>query len=217
MTTYAYLHGLGSSPKSTKGLFLEKKFKDRGLKLHLPDLNRPTFETLTISAQVAEVERLVDACGRPAVLIGSSLGGLAAAAFAQRHPDRVEKLVLLCPAVRFIGDRLASMAGSSLEAWRTTGRLMLPHFSDGTLHPVHYGLVEDVAQLGIWTAVLSVPMKLIHGTRDEVIPIQLSREWASRQPDASLTEIPGGDHSLGQHQELLWSLISDFLWDGAER
>jgi len=54
------------------------------------------FEALTISGQLQG-----DRAGRrrsSVILMGSSLGGYLAALYASRHPDQVERLVLLAPA-----------------------------------------------------------------------------------------------------------------------
>ncbi len=48
-----------------------------------------------------DIEALLDAMDRPrAHILGYSMGGFVAQSFAQRHPDRVDRLVLLCTAPR---------------------------------------------------------------------------------------------------------------------
>ena len=99
MTRIVYLHGFASSPHSSKAQFFLRKFAALGVPMEIPILDEGRFEELTISGQLAVIERAVG--DQPAILIGSSLGGYLAALYANRHPAQVEKLVLLAPAFQF--------------------------------------------------------------------------------------------------------------------
>jgi len=99
MTRVVYLHGFASSPLSGKAQFFRRKFEALGIAMEIPQLDEGRFEELTISSQLAVIERAVGE--QPAILIGSSLGGYLAALYASRHPSRVSKLVLLAPAFQF--------------------------------------------------------------------------------------------------------------------
>lgn len=94
MTTHSrllFIHGLAGSGQGLKGTYL------RGL---YPDLLAPDFPG-DFWQRMAQLEALVgDSTGW--TLIGSSMGGLMAAVFACRHPDQIERLVLLAPALAFI-------------------------------------------------------------------------------------------------------------------
>ena len=81
-----FLHGLDSSPQGTKASFL-RAYDSRCLIPNLPpDIN----ERLKI---------LKHGLRAPALLVGSSLGGLTALTYAMSHPEMVHGLVLLAPAV----------------------------------------------------------------------------------------------------------------------
>lgn len=76
-TKVAYLHGFASSAKSIKGEALRKKLGDV---VALPDLNRPSFEDITVTAALEAMDQLHEECGRPRwKLVGSSMGGHIAA------------------------------------------------------------------------------------------------------------------------------------------
>jgi len=81
-----FLHGLDSSPQGTKA---------RLLKTHYPDCLIPSLPP-EIHERLHMVEQALQ---EPSVVIGSSLGGLTALMFASTHPDLVEALLLLAPAV----------------------------------------------------------------------------------------------------------------------
>ena len=55
---YAYVHGLASSPLSRKGLHLREAFGEAGVEMELPDLNAPSFETMTYSSILDAMDAL---------------------------------------------------------------------------------------------------------------------------------------------------------------
>jgi pimeloyl-ACP methyl ester carboxylesterase len=110
MTPIVYLHGFASSPSSSKAQFFRRKFDERSVPMEIPQLDEGNFEGLTISGQLKVIERAV--AGKPAILMGSSLGGYLAALYAARHPE-IERLVLLAPAFQFL-----AMARRFSRNWR---------------------------------------------------------------------------------------------------
>lgn len=89
-----FLHGLDSSIRGTKAQWFKHHFPE--VRLH--DFDGDLGQRLTqLEAQTAGLDRLI--------LVGSSFGGLMAACFAVRHPERCRRLVLLAPALNFSGYR----------------------------------------------------------------------------------------------------------------
>jgi pimeloyl-ACP methyl ester carboxylesterase len=123
--TFAYCHGFLSSPASSKGRFLAAEFASRGAHLHLLDLNRGDGgpESLCHQGALEAIDEHWHSSNlRPLRLVGSSFGGWAAAAYAARYPERVERLVLLCPGFS-LHKRWESIVGGALEmdAWQRDG------------------------------------------------------------------------------------------------
>jgi pimeloyl-ACP methyl ester carboxylesterase len=140
----AYLHGFASSSKSAKGLALRKKLGDH--MVSLPDLNRPSFEDITITGALIAMDELHEEMGRPRWnLVGSSMGGHVAALWTALHPDDVNKLVLLCPAFDLAALWPSIIGQGNFEKWQSEGRLP---FKDGAgeWKNVHYGFVEDAKE-----------------------------------------------------------------------
>ncbi len=213
---FIYLHGLSSSPLSKKGLVLGEGLAGHGVGLVAPDLNVPSFEELTLTAQVEKVEALMDETSpvRPVVLIGSSLGGLVSLLVTNRRPHRVARLLLVAPAFRVVGARLARLAGSSLPHWRKAGYIEMTHFSDGLVHRLGIQLVDDAARYDFDTLKTPVPTLVLHGTRDEVIPLRFVERWVTERAGVRLVTLPGGDHSLQTCFDLLWEKSREFLLNG---
>src|SRR5262245_16155032 len=118
-----YLHGFASSAKSTKAAYFAEQLGRLGLSLDCPDFNEPDFSTLTMTRMLEEVERRIEACApRPIGLIGSSLGGTLAILAADRFP-RIERVVLLAPAVMFAQEGHHLLPPDRVAQWRRAGAL----------------------------------------------------------------------------------------------
>ncbi|TWE01530.1 hypothetical protein FB481_111104 [Pseudomonas sp. AG1028] len=114
--TILYIHGLNSSPVSTKASQLIAAMTDRGLQnqLRVPALHHHPRQA------IAQLEALIAELGRP-TLVGSSLGGYYATHLAERHGL---KALLINPAVRphelfdgYLGTQTNHYSG---ETWELT-------------------------------------------------------------------------------------------------
>jgi uncharacterized protein len=192
---YAYLHGFASSPRSRKALALRAAFEGLGATLEIPDLNAPSFERLSHKAMLARVDELYERDPtRMLSLVGSSLGGWVAARYAELNPDRVSRLVLLCPGFR-LAERWPKVVGEEwFEVWERQGTLALPD-AEGRRVPVHFGFIEE-ARREPGMPEVSCETLIIHGTRDETVPVSLSREYVSKRANVRLLELDD-DHALG--------------------
>ena len=141
-----YLHGFASSARSSKATFFAGKLREHGVELHTPDLNEPDFSTLTITRMVDQVGKAIEGLSGPIVLIGSSLGAFVAVQVALKHPARVDRMVLLAPALDFGGNRMRSLGDTGIEEWKRTGKLDVFHYAYGRMLPVHYELYADATR-----------------------------------------------------------------------
>ncbi|HSW38447.1 MAG TPA: alpha/beta fold hydrolase [Acidobacteriota bacterium] len=114
----AFIHGLESSGNGAKGTFFRKRYPD----MIVEDFSGP------FAARMEKLEQLL-AGADPLILVGSSYGGLMAAVYACRRPDRVKKMVLLAPALH-------------LEPFASDDNALLP-----------------------------MPVHIIHGAHDDVVPL----------------------------------------------
>ena len=199
MTTYAYLHGFGSGPSARKAIELRAAFAARGLVLETPNLAVPSFAKLTLTAGlqvIAALGREARARGERLALVASSLGGFLAATHAAKCPDDIEAIVLLCPgfdmAMRFrtlVGER-------GLRRWKKHDRIAYPD-ADNTLTAVHYGLYLDTERFDPFPPppANGAPVTIVHGARDAVVPIDVSRAYVAAHPTVRLLELDD-DHRL---------------------
>jgi pimeloyl-ACP methyl ester carboxylesterase len=201
---WLYLHGFASGPDSAKGRRLAGHYADKGLPLERLDLRQPSMEHLRLSAMIAHVREAIGSPADRAVVLGSSLGGLTAARVAEEDA-RVCALVLLAPAFRMVERWRARRGGAEWEAWRRTGYIETKDHARGGTARVDFGFAEDAARVeartGGWPDV-RVPTLVIHGTRDDVVPVEGSRAWAAGKPHVRLVEVDD-DHELVASLDLI--------------
>ncbi len=186
-----YLHGFASSPRATKAVAIAGALRERGVTVDVPDLNRPSFGALTYRAMLDAVEALVPD-GDRVVLVGSSLGGYIATRFAQLHPDRVERLVLLAPAFDLVARWRELLGDDAFALWEKKGAFFFPDAEDEPT-PVHWGLVQDALRHPAVPA-FSCSALILHGRDDAIVPLESSQALVG-QPGVTLVELDD-DHDL---------------------
>lgn len=214
-----YLHGFASSPLSGKAQFFRRKFTEIGIPFEIPRLDEGRFEELTITGQLAVIERTVG--DQPTILMGSSLGGYLAALYAAHNSSQIEKLVLLAPAFQFprrwqervwpalVGDRGMARRYYTHDDWKREGAITVFHYGDGREQRLGYQFVEDAARYEEEPE-FSQPALILHGLQDNVVPASISTAYAARRPNVSLTLFESG-HELTDVLEPMWVQISGFL------
>lgn len=191
----AYLHGFASGPLTRKGQELRRRLALRGVGLAMPDLNRPSFAELTVEGALAAVDELIADGPETASwrFIGSSFGGYVAAVAARRHPERIDRLLLLCPGFNLV-DRWPELLGQGgLETWRRDGTFPIEDGA-GVLTDVRWAFCESMMRHPAFPEI-PCPARIVHGRRDEVVPIETSRRYVADHPDIPLIEVDD-DHSL---------------------
>lgn len=206
MTRILYLHGFASSPSSSKARYFRQRLENAGARVDIPDLAAGDFEHLTITGQLAVVERA--AAGDPVSLIGSSLGGYLAALYAARHPE-VARVVLLAPAFGFARRWLESLGPARVEEWRRTGAMDLYHYGEGRNCRLGYQIIENGATCEDYPD-FHQPALIFHGAHDDVVPTRYSELFAATHPNARL-EILDSDHQLLDVLDDMAPKIVEFL------
>ncbi len=206
---YGYLHGFASSRDSRKGVHMARAFKARGLHLERAELNVPSFAELTFSGALSVIDAM-DAAAPPArwCLFGSSMGGYLATRWAELHPDRVERLVLMCPGFDLIGRWPDIVGHENMALWSAQGFLLWPD-AQGVQTPLHWEFVEDCRRHPSWPEA-PCPTLIIHGRQDETVSIESSRQYALARPHVALIEVDD-DHSLAASLPLIERESMKFL------
>jgi pimeloyl-ACP methyl ester carboxylesterase len=198
-TPIVYLHGFASSPDSTKARYFDEQLRRHGRSLICPDLNQPDFETLTMSRMLGQLAALLDGLGAPATLIGSSLGGTLAVLAAARLGPRVERLVLMAPAVMFAKPGHHLLPPERIETWRREGALPFFHYGANEERRLDFSFYED-----------SLQHDAFQGLRDAAVDYRTVEQFARDRSNVTLSLLDD-DHQLAASLPRMWLDIEPFL------
>lgn len=210
MTRIIYLHGFASGPSSSKARYFRERLERAGATVSVPDLADGDFERLTITGQLAVIERT--AAKAPVCLVGSSMGGYLAALYAARHTE-VSRLVLLAPGFGFARRWAESHGPEKLREWRERGFIEVFHYVENRPVPLRYGLIEDGACYEDYPD-FRQPALIFHGRADDQVPAAYSEEFAAGHPNARLEILESG-HELLNVLDYMGPKVERFLLESA--
>lgn len=209
-----YVHGFGSTRSGVKSLALEQACARRGWTFASFDFRGHGASTGTMldlrgSALLEDLEFVRDyLVGRGVgelCLVGSSMGGWAAAWFALRNPARVRACALVAPAFHFPRSRWDSLTEAERQRWRESGRLRVR--SQWVDTELGFGMMEEI---GLFpperlAAELACPMLIFHGLNDDVVPCAQSLEFVQRaaHPHMEIRIYKDGDHRLLEYKDVM--------------
>jgi pimeloyl-ACP methyl ester carboxylesterase len=143
----------------------------------------------------------------PQILVGSSMSGWIMLLAALTRPERVAALVGIAGAPDFTEELLwPRLTPAQREILMNDGRLVLPSDYDPAGYVYTRALVEDGRRhlLLAGPIPLDIPVRLLHGMRDESVPWRLSLLLAERltSRDVVVTLVKDGDHRLSTRADL---------------
>lgn len=200
-----------------------------GFRVYAPDL--PGFGRSTKPPHALDIDGLADALARwmdasgigRAILVGNSMGCQVLAAFAQRHPSRVLRLVLVGPTTDAHARTVPRQAWRLfLDMLRERRALPFLHVPDSvrmgprrifetTRHAMGDGIERRAPDVG-------APTLVVRGSRDALVPQGWAEELTRLFPDARLEVVPGSPHAANYSTpDALVRHILPFLMDNATR
>lgn len=216
MPPLVLLHGLGSTGVHYGPLL--KRIRPRVSRILVPDMpahgfsERPSSGMHTAAVLRGLFEALDALLDEPAVLFGNSMGCYASVRYALSRPERVHKLVLASPAGAVGGaeelERVRDLFRIERhdEALRFVDRLLArPH---PFRHVMAWGIRRRFArpELRSWVealdpadalsaddlAALAMPVLMIWGEHERILPESHLRFWQAHLPDRARIERPPG-------------------------
>ncbi len=229
--TLVLVHGSGSQSGDWQAVVPALLKNHHLLVLDLPGHGEsgPAEGALPVGDLVNSLGALLDArsAGKPAVLIGNSLGGWVSLLYSLNHPDRVERVIGISssgilavlkvpfsPKTREEARSLmAAIRGPYLKGEPTDEELdaLLKRVATGPAPRLLAGLrTEDF--LDKQADKIKVPVDLVWGEEDGVLPLDYGRRLASLIPQAHLHPLPRCGHMPQVHcPQSLTRLLLDLL------
>jgi alpha-beta hydrolase superfamily lysophospholipase len=206
-------------------MLMRDHFTPLGYTVSLPSVTVPSLERLSPRDAVTFVKGLVrersQGHGAPElVLVGSSFGAfLALHAYhelADSDRAHIRALVLLAPALDPWDPVSGLLTPDRERAWREQGTAPVLNLETGVEVPVHYRFVEELRGFDTRSVVLKLPTLIVHGVRDEVVPIAQSREFVAARPGIAFEEVDDTHQLLGDSEKML-SIVERFILSGSTK
>lgn len=197
------LHGFVVSQRYMAPLARELAPTFRVLSPDLPGFGRSSKprDALGIDGLADALVAWMDALALPrAHVVGNSMGGQVGAALAQRHPARVDRLVLLGPTTE-PGTRTPARQAARLARDMLHEPIALPflHVPDylrcgprRILQTMRHALADRIEERAPH---IRAPTLVLRGARDAVVSAEFTRALAARMPDARAEELPRVPHA----------------------
>jgi pimeloyl-ACP methyl ester carboxylesterase len=208
--TVFFLHGFGSSPRSTKAGYFAKALEPLGIALRCPDLNAPDFRALTMTRMLEQLEGEFETAPGPVTLMGSSLGGTLAILAAARYAPRVDRLVLLAPAVRFGDPDHHLLPAGKIAEWKARGEYDFFYYAEEAQRPLAYGFYEDSLKYDAFGTLFTQPTLIFQGQRDTLVDPRAVEQFAAARPNVTLSLLDD-DHQLIASLPQIWNDVRPFL------
>jgi len=212
-----YLYGFASGPFSDKAQFFKKKFTSIGSRFQIFDYlpNIHEFSNMKLSQLHKNLHKYLTKhfMNEKVTLFGSSFGGLLVTMYTHLHPEKVNQLILIAPALQFSPDFIAKTLGSSISEWNSQGEIYVEHYRFNRKIPLRFSFLKDLQKNPnpeFSMDKFPVPTIIFHGNHDETVPPAWSMDFANSNPKVK-THILNGDHQLLDQKERMWHEIRSEL------
>lgn len=195
-------HGMLSNKDSRKHQVFAERLAGRGFWVLRFDFSfvgesEGRLEEMTFTGEVEDLESAVSYMRTrtegPLGLMGSSMGSAVAALYAARDPD-IAALVLM-----------ASLARPGNYKPEEAARFRAQGHIDTPLGKIGLGLLEDARRQDVLGAMARIraPVLLIHGEKDEVIPLREAMDlFSAAGGEKSLHVIGDADHRFSRDEHV---------------
>jgi len=170
------------------------------------DVTAPKMSELgwSIANQTEVLIRHLDE-GEFDLIVGSSMGGLAAANASAMRPQMETRLLLIAPAFG-LAENWEGMEETGRSAWKTTGERRYTGFELDIVLPWEF--MESAEKMS-WP-MPAHPTAIMHGKYDEVVPISYSRKVAEDCENVRLHEIDDS-HRMKKSMRFIQEVVSNLM------
>lgn len=161
-------------------------------------------EEKDLQAVIKTLRNRKDVTSRKVLLVGGSQGGVVSALTASQHPKHVGALVLMYPAF--------SITHDAQEKYSSVNKI--PNQTDIFGFRVGKSYYRGLLNMDITKSAtkFSGPVLVVHGTKDDIVPIKYSKQAANNFPNATFKSLKGADHGFsGISQNKAIRLMNDFV------
>ena len=215
-------HGLGTNKDNRTNKRLEEILNKNNIATFRFDFyghgeSDGKFENVTASEAVGDVLKASDFLRKMGYekigLIGSSFGGITGLLAA----PKIKKLFVMafkCPVSDYPASKLEQLGKSGIDEWKKK-RYIFYKTWDGRALKLKWSFFEDLKNNIVYESAkkINVPVLIVHGDKDDTVPIGQSIKTARLIKNCRLEIIKGADHFLSKQKdfEKCIKLISNFI------
>ncbi|MCX7943413.1 MAG: alpha/beta fold hydrolase [Deltaproteobacteria bacterium] len=207
-----YLHGFASSPTSNKANHIINFFKNKEIKVIIPDLNCGDFSNVTISKMLNETEAVISEISGKFIIVGSSLGGYIAALHAEKAKIKPEKMLLLAPGFNLYELFKNWLGDFGISEWEKKGVFYFMHYSYKKELPLSYEFYKDLKNHVPFPKIGEIPTYIIHGLDDNVVPLSTTKRFIALNPH-TIAEFVEDTHELSSSINLILKRIEEMIYE----
>jgi pimeloyl-ACP methyl ester carboxylesterase len=209
-------HGMESNKESDKLVLLGQELAQRGLLALRFDFAcagaAGKFEEITYSGEVEDLQAaflfMRDRPVEKIALLGSSMGGTVALLFAAQHTSVAAVVTIAAPVHP---ERFASrlLTPAQVQEWRETG------YTSYHGQRINVSLLDDLEKINVPEAAqkISCPIFILHGDRDEVVPVAEAHELHEYLKGSKrLSILKGADHRLSDLASMNQAVSEAMAW-----
>ncbi len=207
-------HGFSSSKKGRTMEHVAPALNEAGLNTFRFDFfghgdSEGSFEDITISEGIDDALNAIEYVKKLGYtrigLLGVSFGGIVAMGAVLMSKD-IKKLCLMCPVSDFVELIEKKFVKDDIEEWRKKG------FSDYQDKKLKYGFYEDAKKWVMYGKAEDIDAEtlVIHGDKDETVPIEQSRKLVKHLIDGRLHVVKGANHRL-MDEEKMGEAVSEIV------
>lgn len=173
------------------------------------------FEDITVSEGANDVLSAIKFLKKEGYkkigLMGSSFGGICSIIAASKSPE-LFVLSLKSPVSDFVKVEEFDLSNESVSEWKKKGKRI--YNAERNLF-LNYSFYEDIQKLNIYKDAkkINVPTLIVHGDKDEIVPIQQSFRLVKEIETSKLVVVKGADHRYSDKKQfdMTIKLISEFI------
>jgi len=193
-----FAHGFEGSPTGSKPTYMMEAL---GWDVTAPKMSELGW---SIASQTEVLIRHLDK-GDFDLVVGSSMGGLAAANASSMRPQAETRLLLIAPAFG-LAENWEGMEEAGRSAWKTTGERRYTGYELDIVLPWEF--MESAEKMS-WPRPAH-PTAIMHGKYDEVVPISFSRKVADGCDNVSLHETDDS-HRMKESLRFIPEVVSKLM------
>lgn len=207
-----FLGGFRSDMQGTKAIYLEEECRKRGQTYLRFDYSghgqsEGEFEEGCISDWAQDAHDVLMHClDKPAILVGSSMGGWISLLLAVQYPKHVQAFIGLAAAPDFTTWMEEKMTQTQKDLLQSQGHFELENDYDESPYIITNRLIDDGRRNILLDKQINItaPVRLIQGKKDVDVPWEVAvriKEKIKGQ-DTQITHIEEADHRLSSPEQL---------------